>query len=161
MTNLHASVYVAYPRVAQNKMNDSTLSITRMAITDPAPDSFQLNLTQIIGNPGGFNPIIFAFNPSFTLAGSAVPFGHVAFPQTTSEDGTVVVVGERVQLGNESAFEDYTRAVMLNEEVNLNIYGQPQLKDGGLPQTTVTYNKTVTLKGEQHPCKRASDDPPA
>jgi len=36
---------------------------------------------------------------------------------------------------------------MLNEEVSLNIYGTPGLKKGALPKTTVTYNKTVVMKG--------------
>jgi hypothetical protein len=37
--------------------------------------------------------------------------------------------------------------MMLQEEVSLNIYGKPRLKQAGLHTITVMYNKTITMKG--------------
>lgn len=71
-----------------------------------------------------------------------------------SQDRAEVVVSQVVELGNASAFGDFAKAVMLNEEVELRISGRPYLEEGGLPKIQVNYDKTVSLKGEcfQFPC---------
>lgn len=69
-------------------------------------------------------------------------------PAVKSKDGAEVVVSQVVELGNVSAFGDFAKAVMLNEEVELSISGRPYLKEGGLPKIQVDYDKTVSLKGE-------------
>lgn len=140
-------VYVGYPKIAQGDVNDSTLTITQMTITDPAPDSLHLNLTQVIGSHSHYHPWFDEFDANVTLLGSATPFAVLQIPRVQSKDGAVVRVDQRLQLDNVSAFGEYSKAVMLNEEVNLNVYGRPKMREGKLPKITVTYNKTVTMKG--------------
>ncbi|KAB8074163.1 hypothetical protein BDV29DRAFT_125796 [Aspergillus leporis] len=140
-------VYVGYPNIAQENIDDSTLEIKSMVISDPAPSSFQLNQTQVLGTHSIFHPNIYAFDATVSLLGAAVPFSTVRVPQVKSNDGVEVPVNQRVELSDVSAFGDFATAVMLNEEIKLNIYGKPDLKQGGLPRISVTYNKTVTMKG--------------
>lgn len=138
---------MAYPKIAQHDVNDSTLNITSMVISNPTPESFSLMQTQVIGSHSSFHPKIYAFEAAVSLLGAAVPFATVNVPSVKSNDGAKLIVEQTVDLSNASAFGGYATAVMLNEEVSLNIYGTPGLKEGGLPKTTVTYNKTVTMKG--------------
>ncbi|KAG2416329.1 hypothetical protein HFD88_007544 [Aspergillus terreus] len=140
-------VYVGYPNIAQGDIDDSTLTVKSMVISDPTPDSFQLDQTQIIGTHSKFHPKIFAFNAAVGLLGAASSFATVLVPQIKSHDGVEVHVQQRVNLSDAGAFGDFSKAVMLNEEVPLNVYGKPQLKQGALPTITVTYNKTATMKG--------------
>ncbi|CAI7616028.1 unnamed protein product [Penicillium glandicola] len=140
-------VYVAYPKIAQDAVNDSTLEIQEMVITDPTPDSIQLEQKQVLGTDSSYHPEIYAFDAAVSLAGAADPFAYVTVPAVKSNDGAVINLEQTVDLTDVSAFGDYATAVMLNEEVSLNIYGKPKLKEGGLPKTTVTYNKTVVMKG--------------
>lgn len=148
MTDTAIRVYVGYPRIAQGDVNDSSLTITQMTITDPAPDSLHLNQSQVIGSRSRYHPWFDEFDANVTLLGSATPFAVLQIPRVQSKDGTVVRIDQRLQLGNVSAFGEYARAVMLNEEVTLNVYGRPKLREGKLPKITVTYNKTVTMKGK-------------
>ncbi|KAH1974713.1 hypothetical protein KXV45_007388 [Aspergillus fumigatus] len=53
---------------------------------------------------------------------------------------------QTLDLSDVGAFGGFATAVMQNEEIKLNIYGKPDLKQGGLPKIDVTYNKTVTMK---------------
>jgi hypothetical protein len=138
---------VAYPKIAQHDVNDSTLNITSMVISNPTPESFSLKQTQIIGSDSSYHPKIYAFEAAVSLVGAAVPFATVMVPSVKSKDGAELIVEQTVDLSNASAFGDYATAVMLNEVVSLNIYGRPGLKEGGLPKSTVTYNKTVAMKG--------------
>lgn len=118
-----------------------------MVISDPTPDSFQLNQTQILGSKSQYHPQIYAFDAAVSLAGAAAPFATVTVPGVKSNDGAEIHVEQKVDLSDSDAFGDYATAVMMNEEVSLNIYGRPGLKEGALPKTTVTYNKTVVMKG--------------
>lgn len=142
---------MAYPKIAQDQVNDSTLNITSMVIADPTPESFHLIQTQVIGSKSSYHPKIYSFLASVSLLGSAHAFTSVQVPEVKSKDGAEVNVDQVVDLSNADAFGDFAQAVMLNEEVELNIYGKPKLQEGSLPKSTVTYNKTVTMKGKFSP----------
>lgn len=119
-----------------------------MVISDPAPDSFQLDQSQTIGSHSSYHPKIYAFDATVSLLGAASAFATVKIPEVKSKNGAVVNISQDLDLSNETAFGGFATAVMLQEDVELNIYGKPKLKEGGLPKITVTYNKTVTMKGE-------------
>lgn len=119
-----------------------------MVIADPTPNSFHLMQTQVIGSHSSYHPKIYSFLASVSLLGSAHAFTSVQVPEVQSKDGAEVNVDQIVDLSNADAFGDFAQAVMLNENVELNIYGRPDLREGSLPKTTVTYNKTVSMKGE-------------
>ncbi|GIC94233.1 DUF3712 domain-containing protein [Aspergillus udagawae] len=139
-------VYVGYPNIAQGDINDSTLEIKEMIISDPTPESFVLDQTQVIGTHSIFHPTIYAFDATVSLLGAASAFATVRVPQVKANDGTVVHISQSLDLSDVGAFGGFATAVMQNEEIKLNIYGKPDLKEGGLPKTDVTYNKTVTMK---------------
>jgi len=140
-------VYVGYPHIAQSDVNDSTLNITSMTIADPTPTSFHLIQKQVLGSHSVFHPKIYSFLASVSLLGAANAFTSVQVPEVQARDGAAIDVDQVVDLSNANAFGDFATAVMLNEEVKLNIYGKPVLQQGSLPKTTVNYNKTVTMKG--------------
>ncbi|KAJ5780341.1 hypothetical protein N7457_005501 [Penicillium paradoxum] len=140
-------VYVGYPRIAQDAVNDSTLEIKEMIVSDPTPESIQLEQFQIIGTDSPFHPKIYEFDAEVSLSGASTPFGTVVVPAVKSKDGAEVHVEQKLDLTDVDAFGEYNKAVMLNEEFSMNVYGKPGLKQGALPKTTVTYNKTVTMKG--------------
>ncbi|KAL4929282.1 DUF3712 domain-containing protein [Aspergillus undulatus] len=139
-------VYVGYPNIAQGDIDDSTLEVTSMEITDPAPNGFHLNQHQVIGTDSVFHPTIYSFDAAVSLLGSAV-FATVRVPEVKGNDGAEVHVDQWVDLSDAEAFAGFSTAVMMNEEFKLNIYGEPKLKQGGLPKIDIDYNKTVTMKG--------------
>ncbi|KAJ5554892.1 hypothetical protein N7535_007335 [Penicillium sp. DV-2018c] len=139
-------VYVAYPKIAQDAVNDSTLQIKSMILSDPTPDSFHLDQLQILGTDSSYHPKIYEFDSEVSLAGAPV-FATVTVPEVKSKDGAEIHVVQTVDLSNVDAFGEFNTAVMLNEELDLNIKGRPGLKQGGLPKTNVDYDKTVRMKG--------------
>ncbi|KAL4982827.1 hypothetical protein BDW68DRAFT_170119 [Aspergillus falconensis] len=139
-------VYVGYPNIAQHDIDDSTLTVESMQISDPARDGFHLTQRQVIGSDSMFHPKIFEFDADVSLLGSPV-FATVKVPQVKADDGAVVTVDQWLNLTDAGAFGDFATAVMMSNEFDLNIYGEPRLKQGGLPTIDVDYNKTVTMKG--------------
>ncbi|KAK2733936.1 hypothetical protein FQN57_001919 [Myotisia sp. PD_48] len=140
-------IYVAYPKAAQKSVNESTLDITELQITEPAPESLHLKIRQVIGSHSKYHPVLDAFNATVTLYGETEPFTFLNAPQVKAEDGAESMVDQPVHLDNIPAFTNYAKAVMHNEEIKLIVAGETGLKQGSLPKTTVTYNKTVTMKG--------------
>ncbi|KAJ5758843.1 hypothetical protein N7520_005999 [Penicillium odoratum] len=139
-------VYVGYPKIAQNAINDSTLTISSMVLSDPKPESFVLNQTQVIGSHSSYHPKIFAFNAAVSLLGAAT-FATVNVPEVKSKNGAVVDISQTLDLSDADAFADFCTTAMVSEDLSLNIYGKPKLQQGSLPKVTVTYNKTVEMKG--------------
>ncbi|EED17083.1 conserved hypothetical protein [Talaromyces stipitatus ATCC 10500] len=140
-------VYVGYPKIAQHDVNKSTLNITNLAFSDPTPTSIHINQTQVLGNKAIYHPTIYAFNATIALVGATAPLAVVPVPRTETNDGAVIVVDSNLDLNNTEAVTNFSMAVLGLEEFQLNIYGRPVLKEGPLPKHTVTYNKTVTMKG--------------
>jgi hypothetical protein len=140
---------VGYPRIAQSDVDDSTLGITSMVIANPTPHSFHVNQTQVVGTGSSYHPNFSAFNASTGLAGSAAAFAYITVPAMQVYDGTTVNVVQEINLTDPDAFAAFVKASLLQETVELNVYGRPDLKLGGLPTTTVTYNKTVELTGNE------------
>ncbi|CAG8361674.1 unnamed protein product [Penicillium salamii] len=140
-------LYVGYPKIAQDAVNDSTLEIKQMVISEPTPETFHLNQTQILGSKSSYHPQIYAFDADVSLGSAEAPFAMVTVPGVKSNDGAEIHVDQHVDLSDSDAFGDFATAVMMNKEVSLNIYGRPGLREGSLPKTTVTYNKTVSMKG--------------
>lgn len=137
-------VYVGYPHIAQSDVNASTVNITQMIITDPTPNSFHLKQTQVLGVSSSYQPTIYSFLAAVSLAG-APKFAEVTIPQTTAKNGQVIHLDQDVHLTNVSAFTDYTKAVMLQANITLDIAGTPKLKLGSLPMETINYDKSVVM----------------
>lgn len=81
------------------------------------------------------------------LVGATAPLAIVAVPRVQAEDGAVIVVDTDLALNNSDAVTNFTKAVLGTEKFELNIYGRPDLKEGPLPTSTVTFNKTVAMNG--------------
>ncbi|PYH49986.1 DUF3712 domain-containing protein [Aspergillus saccharolyticus JOP 1030-1] len=139
-------IYVGYPHIAQHDINESTLNITSMAISDPTPNSFHLRETQVIGSDSAFKPNIYSFGAAISLLGGA-PFITVQIPKFKAHDGVEVDVDQDVNITDTTAFAEFCKAVLLNEEIQMNVYGKADLKEGSLPETKITYNKTTSIKG--------------
>ncbi|WEW58791.1 hypothetical protein PRK78_004259 [Emydomyces testavorans] len=140
-------IFVGYPNIAQRDVNRSTLNITKMEITDPGPDSFHIKLAQVIGSKSKFHPTLDPFNADVSLRGSSEPFLKLNVPAVKAVDGAASEIDQDVTIPQGDAFTQYSLAVMKQETVEMIIYGKTKLKEGSLPKTTVTYNKTASMKG--------------
>jgi hypothetical protein len=140
-------VYVGYPNIAQGDVDDSTLEITQMDITDPAPESFHIKVTERLGTDSSFHPTFDAFDAGVFIGGTDTKFLDLHVDSFKANDGTELHVEQDVNLDNADGFADYATAVMINETVTLDIKGNPQLQEGKLPKIGVNYDKTVSMKG--------------
>jgi hypothetical protein len=145
---LNFSVFVIFPRVAQSAVDASTINITSMALRNPTPDSFDLDLVSVLGSKSAFHPQLDAFNASIYLPGSSTPIMSIEIPAVKAHDGAVTTItGQHVAITDIEGFTKYTSAVLAMETVTFQLLGRTGLKQGSFPKTVVNYNKTVTMAG--------------
>lgn len=142
------SIYVAYPKVAQSSVNDSTLHVVSESILNPAPDSFDLTLKSELETSAKYHPTLDAFEASLYLEDSDVPFISFTTPALKADNGSQSDVQQRVQIENMAAFTKYTMVALGSDTYNVYLRGNGGLKQGSLPKTNVDYNQKIEMKGE-------------
>lgn len=140
-------VYVGYPHLSQKEVNKSILNITSMSLSDPAPDAFTLELNSVLSTTSKYHPELAAFNGSLHLKGSEAAFAYLDIPEVKAENGTESHINQRVQIADMTEYIKYTKTVLGTEEFSIYLKGRGGLQQGGLPKTTVNYNKEITMKG--------------
>lgn len=143
-----ARIYVAFPRISQNGIDDSTLEIQSLTLSDPTPESFNLEQTAIVGNDNTYHPRLDAFNVSLSVDGPELkPYAYVELPAIHATTKATSYFNQTVKITDLDAFMNYNTITLNNEEVKVAIRGRTALHEMRFPTTTVNYNKVVTLKG--------------
>lgn len=139
---------MGYPNLSQKEVNKSVLSITSQSVSDPAPDSFSLELNSVLNTTSKYHPDLAAFNGSLHLKGSDTAFAYLDIPEVKADNGAESHVSQRVQIADMTEYIKYTMTVLGTEEFTIYLKGRGGLQQGGLPKTTVNYNKEITMKGK-------------
>lgn len=153
-------VYVAFPRISQNGVNDSTLEIQSLTLSNPTPNSFHLEQTAKLKNPSRYHPNLDRFNASLAVGSSPnKPYAYVELPAVHATKETTTHVDQEVQITDMDAFIDYNTQLLTKDSVNLVVKGRTKLHEMRLPTTTIDYHKTITMRGtfaqisQRCPCK--------
>lgn len=148
---------MAFPRISQNGIDDSTLEIQSLTLSDPTPESFHLEQTAIVGNDNNYHPRLDAFNVSLSVDGPEIkPYAYVELPAIHATTKATSYVNQTVKITDLDAFMNYNNITLNNEEVKVAIRGRAALHEMKFPATTVNYNKIVTLKGPIFPMQIAT-----
>lgn len=119
-----------------------------MSLSDPAPDAFTLELNSVLSTTSKYHPELAAFNGSLHLKDSEAAFAYLDIPEVKAENGTESHISQRVQIADMTEYIKYTKTVLGTEEFSIYLKGRGGLQQGGLPKTTVNYNKEITMKGK-------------
>ena len=134
--------------MAQKNVNEATLDVVSESITNPAPDSFDLDLVTQMVTTSKYHPDLEAFEGSLYLEGSDVPFVSFTTPAIKAENGAEGHVQQRVQIQNMTEFTHYTMVALGSKTYTVYLRGNGGLRLGSLPKTTVDYNQKIEIAGE-------------
>ncbi|KAL8708471.1 MAG: hypothetical protein Q9220_006628 [cf. Caloplaca sp. 1 TL-2023] len=117
-------VYVGFPRISQNGVNDSTLEIQSLTFSDPTPDSFRLQQDALLTNHNTYHPRLDAFNASLSVGGSEdKPYAYVELPPVHATEEATTHVDQEVKITDADSFADYTTQLLTKESVDLLVKG--------------------------------------
>ncbi|KAL9114650.1 MAG: hypothetical protein Q9227_001328 [Pyrenula ochraceoflavens] len=141
-------VFVAYPRIAQQQLDHSTLSVEEQRVTDPSPTDIHLFFRSQVGSQSPQHPDIYGFHADLQLEGARAPFTTIEVPGLpNSHNGQNVRVNTTVQIGDQDLFAEFAIATLTQKQVRCWIHGKTHLKQGGLPKISVRYDKMVIVNG--------------
>ena len=138
--------YVAFPRIAQNGINKSVLTVNSLELSNPTSNSFHLTQNSTIVNNTPYHPQLDAFNASLSLHGSG-PYAYVELPHLHATQTGSNLIDQDVTITDLAAFTAYNVAVLNDESVQVDVDGKTTLHEMRFPDTTVTYNTTTTMNG--------------
>ena len=149
LTNIAPSrIYVAFPRIAQSDVNESTLEVTSLTALNPTADSVDIVQEAIVRSQSKFHPTIDAFDAHLALQGHD-SYGVVTLPSLVSGDAVPARIEQTLKVTNLEAYTAYNIALLGGKEVTQTLKGSTWLHEGSLPAINVNYDKVVTMKGVQ------------
>ena len=140
------SVYAAFPHIAQQGVDASTIEITSLMALDPTPTSFHFIQDSLSHSYNTYHPWLDPFNASLSLAGSA-PYCMVVLPGTSSGDSVPAHIDQIVQVTDLEGFTDYNAALLNSESIQARVNGSTWLYEMKFPAAHVSYDKITTLTG--------------
>jgi hypothetical protein len=143
-------IFVAVPRIAQQKLDDSTLTIDGIKVTQTQTNSYHLAINSTIASDGKVHAKIGAFTGVMYLEDLEphTPFSTVNFPETSSDALQTVNVSQAATIGDNPAFTTFNTWLLHNETLRVTISGDTTIRVNGIARDyPVKYHKTITLNG--------------
>lgn len=141
------------PRIAQQQINDGSVTIGAVTYLDPTPSNISLTMQGELHSTSIFTPELSAYNVTFwniAANGSWATEPLVTFPLPkihATHTANISVANEVVSIPNYDQLTDYAIQVLTSETLTTGMTGRPQLSLGALPVVTVQINKTASYKG--------------
>jgi len=145
------SVYVGFPNIAQDELNQSSLELVSEEVTNPRPDAVSLKIQNVAKSDSMFTPTMDAFQAALFLEDTEPnikPFGYITIPSLHVQKENPVMIDQELRIIDQEQFARYTTLVMQSETYRLAVRGQTDLHLGALPTTKVNFNKVMTSQGK-------------
>ncbi|KAI9684081.1 MAG: hypothetical protein M1829_003351 [Trizodia sp. TS-e1964] len=143
-------IYVAYPKIAQKGVDDSTLVVTALSFLNPTSTSVFVHQDSLLQSSSAYHPQLDAMNVSLFLENTEpniIPFAYLQLPTVVSTDSTPIILDQNVSIANLDQFTAYATLILSSEEFRIGIRGRTDLHEGRYPTIAVDYNEAVTFKG--------------
>ncbi|TVY23960.1 hypothetical protein LHYA1_G008049, partial [Lachnellula hyalina] len=137
--------------ITQAIVNNSTLEITSIKITDATKTSFLMSLVCQVANTG---PIGATMTPmTLSMSGNAGCFGTLNLPEIkTSSAGTTITVAEqRIEIVDMDAFVAFNKSIMNDSSLTLHLTNGSSTIKALFLSAKITYAKDVHLTGMSGP----------
>lgn len=140
------------PKIAQDGVTDSTITLTELRFEEPESEALVITQKGKIHNPTMYTPTLDPFSVhSFLVTNGTYGAEYMldlAMPKIhVLKNVNVSTATSRIEINSLEAVTDYCIAVLTQENVTSALVGKTDLHLGKLPKSTVKYNKTTTYKG--------------
>ncbi|KAG7121221.1 hypothetical protein HYQ44_004101 [Verticillium longisporum] len=146
-------IFVAIPKIAQNKLDHAELTVDGIIVTKTEEDKFNMAINSTIRSKGGVKAKIAPFAAVMYLEDieSHIPFVHLDFPETESVKIQTVNTTQEVTIPDMDAFTTFSTWLLGNETLRVTVEGKTHVKVNGISRKYgVTFKKTMELTGLNH-----------
>lgn len=141
------------PRIAQQQINDSSLTFQSIAFTQPTVNGLTLAGSAQQYSSSIFTPAIDAFNVTMHLVtnGSVAsdPITQIAMPQIHAHHPitSISVAAQPVPILSYDQVTNFALALLNEPNVTVRMEGDTKLHEGALPVINIKYNSSMTFAG--------------
>ncbi|KAF3077893.1 hypothetical protein TWF569_007143 [Orbilia oligospora] len=144
-------IFGIIPKIAQDSVNDSTLQVDDLAITNPSNERFTLSMNSTAHShapvSAHFSPQTFEMYLPPAEGEQIVPFMTLSVDRLDIKDTLTINVTDVVtEILDKPAYDEFSTQVLNNERLSLGIRSNPEVNVGAI-KFKVDYQKTVELKG--------------
>lgn len=146
-------IFVAVPKIAQDKINQASLEVTSIRMSQSQTNSFTMAIDSIIRTDGSVHAEIDAFEGEMFLTDLPVrrPFARINFPKTTSDAYQEVKVSQSTPIFDMEAFTTFNTWLLSNETLRVSVEGRTNVRVRGLSNSYgVNFAKTISMPGIQN-----------
>lgn len=146
--DLLTRIFVAIPKIAQQRINDAKLTIQGIQMSQTQAENFTLSINSTIEADSSISAVIDPFEGVMYLEDWApqTPFARIQFPQTTSASQTIVNITQFTEILDMEAFTVFNTWTLVNETINVSVEGDTHLKVSGISKKyPVHFKKTVNM----------------
>ncbi|KAJ0104445.1 hypothetical protein J7T55_010911 [Diaporthe amygdali] len=143
-------IFVAVPRIAQQRVNGATLTIQGIILSQAQSENFTMAINSTLRADDSIHAVIDPFEGVMYLEDwePQTPFARLQFPQTTSATESAVNLTQFIDILDMNAFTVFNTWVLVNESLRVSVEGDTHLKVSGISRKyPVHFKKVVTLKG--------------
>ena len=144
------SIFVAIPKIAQQKINQAKLYVDGILITNTESQNYTMSINSTIEAHSPVKAVISPFKGQMFLEDFQphTPFVEIDFPETTSDPNQKVNVTQFVSITNMEAFTIFNTWLLVNESLRVTVSGKTQVKVKGISKKfNVDFTKTITMPG--------------
>jgi hypothetical protein len=141
------------PKIAQKEIDESTLSFSSIAFTNPAVDHLTLAAGAVQHSSSIFTPTVDPFNVTMHLVtnGTTSPdsITQIAMPRIHAHhpDTIITVDPQQVPIIDFDQVTDFAIALLNQPNVTVRMAGYTNLHEGALPVIPIKYNSSLTFLG--------------
>lgn len=153
MLTMQTSIFVAVPKIAQNKVNSAELQIDSIVASNTQEGNFTMSINSTIRLGSSTPATIDAFEGVMYLEDFEphAPFAKLAFPQTTGDKLQVVNISQFTPITDLEAFTRFNTWLLVNESIRVTVEGDTKIHVKGLGKAyPINFKKTVTMAGLQN-----------
>lgn len=141
------------PRIAQQDINESTLTFESISFTQPTVNGLTLAGAAQQYSSSIFTPTIDAFNVTMHLVTNGTtasdPITQIAMPQIHAHHPitSISVAAQPVPILSYDQVTDFALALLNEPNVTVRMEGNTKLHEGALPVINIKYNSSMTFDG--------------
>ncbi|CAO1602539.1 hypothetical protein XANCAGTX0491_006149 [Xanthoria calcicola] len=109
LANKDNGIYVAFPKISQDGVHDSTLKIQSLTLSNPTATLFHLEQDALLTNHDKYYPRLDTFNASLSVSSAEEdrPYAYVQLPAVHATETTTTYIDQDVQITDMDLFVDY------------------------------------------------------
>ncbi|KAI1093683.1 hypothetical protein F5B19DRAFT_116719 [Rostrohypoxylon terebratum] len=141
-------ILVAVPRMAQQKLDEATLTIDSISVTNAQTNSLNMAINSTITTDGSTHATVDGFEATMYLADPPLAFAKINFPEMTSDAHQTVNISQDISILDQDAFTTFSEHLIQHESVNVLVEGNTNIHVRGISRAYgVIFSKTVPLQG--------------